>query len=74
MKIMFRTEVGGLEVEIKDQARLDAEFKYLGGRVLQVYDKCLVMEFPTAQAAREFMSIAESEGAVVDLDIPEEAE
>lgn len=66
MKINFRTEVAGIEVKVRGQKHLDALFKRLGGRVLEVSDKGVYMEFPSASAAEEFKTAAKARGAIID--------
>lgn len=62
MTITERLSFAGVEVETRNRAEVDALFKRLGGRVVNVTDKSVDLEFPSSAAAREFVAFARANG------------
>lgn len=65
-KIFYRTVVAGIPVKVRGTKILEALFKKLGGRIVDAYDKGLVMEFPSPAALAEFSREAKARGAILD--------
>lgn len=64
IQVEYLLQVAGIEVRVKNQRYLDRLFKQVGGRVLEMGDKSLTMEFPSRQAADQFMREAKPFGAM----------
>lgn len=62
-RITERTSYAGVEVKVKGQKALSALFKKLGGRVLDVSDKSVDLEFPTDAACDQYVAAAKANGA-----------
>lgn len=61
-----RTEVAGIQVEVREMDFLLAMFKRLGGTADGATDKSIDLHFPTERAANEFKAAAVTRGAIFD--------